>query len=34
MVAGGIPWLDNDAVNAASSAFGALFGIACFLLSQ
>lgn len=33
MVAGGLRWLDNDAVNALSSAFGALVGIACFWLS-
>jgi uncharacterized protein (TIGR00297 family) len=34
MIAGGISWLDNDAVNASSSAFGALLGITCFLLSR
>ncbi len=32
-VAGGLPWLDNDAVNAVSSALGALVGMLCFFLS-
>jgi uncharacterized membrane protein len=32
--AGGLSWLDNDAVNAVSSAFGALLGFFCFLASR
>lgn len=33
LVVGGLPWLDNDAVNAVSSAFGALLGVLWFLVS-
>ncbi len=32
--AGGLSWLDNDAVNAAASGFGALIGILCFLATR
>ena len=33
-VVGGLPWLDNDAVNAVSSAFGALLGFLWILASR
>lgn len=33
-VVSGVPWLDNDAVNAASSAFGALLGFLWILASR
>ena len=33
-VAGGLPWLDNDAVNAISSAFGAFLGTLCLIATR
>ena len=33
-VVGGLPWLDNDGVNAVSSAFGALLGLLWILASR
>ncbi|HZK79178.1 MAG TPA: DUF92 domain-containing protein, partial [Gemmatimonadaceae bacterium] len=33
-VSAGLPWLDNDAVNAVSTTFGALLGFLCILASR
>jgi Integral membrane protein DUF92. len=33
-VAGGLTWMDNDAVNAVSSAFGAFLGLLWILASR